>query len=382
MTSGRGLSTPLLARTSRSTSRCFEDAAPALDRTGPCDRERAPVRGLLAGHRRTAARLVRDPAKPRGADSVSGSSTRAGCPSSSAARGIPRPVDRRRAGRPVTALAPGGRLAVMARPAVGTVIRKPTSRGTSFALRVTFQGERVFVPLGGSWEGWTEDRVQAEREHIARMIARGEWTPPDNEPAAAAPGEPPSFQVFASEWLERKRRRVGAQDPQRPAVATEHGHGPLRPAPRRPDRRGRDRGLRAGDARRTRSDTRRRGRRPPADADGHAPRRANLRAPPAAAVERVDQQGDRGRSHGAQGRPSALSEARPAQPRRRTRRLLEGPAGREVVPRAAPHRRAARSGAPARRPRRCARLGQGRLHPRSRTRAPSSSHATSASPTS
>ncbi len=111
----------------------------------------------------------------------------------------------------MTALAPGGRLAVVARPTVGTVIRKSTTRGTSFALRVTFQGERVFVPLGGSWEAWTEERVQAEREHIARMIARGEWTPPDSDRAAAAPGEPPSFQVFASEWLERKRRRVGTK---------------------------------------------------------------------------------------------------------------------------------------------------------------------------
>ena len=111
----------------------------------------------------------------------------------------------------MTTLARGGRLAVMARPAVGTVIRKRTGRGTSYALRVTFHGERVFVPLGGSWDGWTEERVQAEREHIARMIARGEWTPPDHDQPAAAPGEPPSFQVFASEWLERKRRRVGTK---------------------------------------------------------------------------------------------------------------------------------------------------------------------------
>lgn len=111
----------------------------------------------------------------------------------------------------MTAIAPGASLHNVARPAVGTVIRKPTGRGTSFALRVTFQGERVFVPLGGAWEGWTEDRVQAEREHIARMIERGEWAPPESEPVAAAPGEPPNFQVFASEWLERKRRRVGAK---------------------------------------------------------------------------------------------------------------------------------------------------------------------------
>jgi hypothetical protein len=91
----------------------------------------------------------------------------------------------------------------MARPAVGTVIRKTTGRDTSYALRVTFHGERVFVPLGGSWEGWTEERVQAEREHIARMIARGEWTPPDSTRDDAPSGEPPIFQLFASEWLER-----------------------------------------------------------------------------------------------------------------------------------------------------------------------------------
>jgi integrase len=97
----------------------------------------------------------------------------------------------------------------MPRPALGTVIRKPTRRGTSYALRVSFRGERAFVPLGGSWEGWTEERAQDEREHIARMIQRGEWSPPDREPPPVpASRDVPTFQVFASEWLERKRRRV------------------------------------------------------------------------------------------------------------------------------------------------------------------------------
>jgi integrase len=36
----------------------------------------------------------------------------------------------------------------------------------------------------------------------------GRGTPPDSTRDDAAPGEPPSFQLFASEWLERKRRRV------------------------------------------------------------------------------------------------------------------------------------------------------------------------------
>ena len=98
----------------------------------------------------------------------------------------------------------------MARPAVGTVIREPTQRGISYALRVTFQRERYRVPLGGSWEGWDEDRVQREREYIALQIERGEWVPPRRKPSqpVTVAGGIPTFQVFASEYAQRKRRRV------------------------------------------------------------------------------------------------------------------------------------------------------------------------------
>jgi len=69
------------------------------------------------------------------------------------------------------------------------------------------------VSLGGSWEGWTEERVQAEREYIAAQMARGEWAPPartrrpTEEPAASGV----TFQVFASGWLARRKSRVEAK---------------------------------------------------------------------------------------------------------------------------------------------------------------------------
>ncbi len=55
----------------------------------------------------------------------------------------------------------------MGRPATGTVVRKPTKRGISYALKVRYKSRREYVYLGGSWEGWTEERVDEERRYIA-----------------------------------------------------------------------------------------------------------------------------------------------------------------------------------------------------------------------
>jgi hypothetical protein len=66
----------------------------------------------------------------------------------------------------------------MARPAVGTVVRRKTNRGMTFGLKVTWRDpatgikERVPVHLGGDWDGWTEERVQEERELIAKPAAQ------------------------------------------------------------------------------------------------------------------------------------------------------------------------------------------------------------------
>jgi integrase len=109
----------------------------------------------------------------------------------------------------------------MARPAVGSVLRRATRRGTSFYLRVTWRdpatGEttRLLVPLGGEWEGWDEARVHQERELIATLIARGEWVPPQQR-ASSTPSvrdaslEAETFQVAASRHFDRRKRRMGS----------------------------------------------------------------------------------------------------------------------------------------------------------------------------
>jgi integrase len=127
---------------------------------------------------------------------------------------------------------------VMARPAVGQVVRRATKRGISYGLRVSWRdpatgaAERVPVHLGGEWEGWDEQRVEEERVHIARMIARGEWIPPVRKmPVLVRPKETTSstesFQVAASRHYDRRKRRMGSDKSRvdlhwRLAVAIEH----------------------------------------------------------------------------------------------------------------------------------------------------------------
>jgi hypothetical protein len=108
---------------------------------------------------------------------------------------------------------------LMARPAAGTVVRRPTKRGTSYLLKVTWTDpatgvtDRYHEKLGGEWEGWTEERVQEERELIAKLIARGEWMPSSRrEPAtrtttAAAPTAE-AFEVAATRHYDRRQRRM------------------------------------------------------------------------------------------------------------------------------------------------------------------------------
>jgi integrase len=92
----------------------------------------------------------------------------------------------------------------MARPRTGTIVRRKTTRGTAYSLR--FHGLPLHR-LGGDWEGWTEQRVQDERDHISRMISRGEYDAqtkpdlPEQEPA-------PTFRVAASLFFARKHPKA------------------------------------------------------------------------------------------------------------------------------------------------------------------------------
>ena len=96
----------------------------------------------------------------------------------------------------------------MARPRTGTIARQKTKRGISYGLRFSWRGQRIFHQIGGSWEGWTEERVEAERAYVAAQVERGEYVPP-TAPAAPPISQPDqqTFQVFASVVMARWRRR-------------------------------------------------------------------------------------------------------------------------------------------------------------------------------
>jgi integrase len=88
--------------------------------------------------------------------------------------------------------------------------RKKTKLGMSYGVRFWHRGTEIYHHIGGSWEGWTEERVEKERGYIIEQVERGEYVP--QRPVAASPArveEIPTFQVFASFLLDRKRRRVG-----------------------------------------------------------------------------------------------------------------------------------------------------------------------------
>jgi integrase len=100
----------------------------------------------------------------------------------------------------------------MARPRRGTLRRRQTTQGVSYTVQFSYRGEEHYVYLGGSWEGWTEQRAVAEHGYLMAKVNRGEWTPAPHEPLSG-PAEPaPSFQLVASEWLHRHQLKAGDPD--------------------------------------------------------------------------------------------------------------------------------------------------------------------------
>ena len=76
-------------------------------------------------------------------------------------------------------------------------------------MRIRWRGERIYHHLGGTWEGWTEERVEQELRYLTAQVERGEYLPQRPNAAPAGPAEAlPTFQVFASVVLARKKRRV------------------------------------------------------------------------------------------------------------------------------------------------------------------------------
>jgi len=95
----------------------------------------------------------------------------------------------------------------MGRRATGSIVTTPGEHGTAFAARFMAYGQRRYVTLGSSSDGWDHSRAADELANILADVRRGTWQPPSRE-LAAAPSEEPTFHQFASEWFEAKRHEI------------------------------------------------------------------------------------------------------------------------------------------------------------------------------
>lgn len=84
------------------------------------------------------------------------------------------------------------------RKSTGSIVEKPTKRGTSFGIRFRALGRRQWVHLGTDAEGWTRERAQEELAYVLAQVRRGEWEP-DLPPEHHEPA--PDFHGFATDWL-------------------------------------------------------------------------------------------------------------------------------------------------------------------------------------
>jgi integrase len=95
----------------------------------------------------------------------------------------------------------------MAPKPTGEVVERQRRRGTTYALRFRVAGQRQYVTLGNSWDGYTRREADIELENVLADVRRGIWKPPTVE-VVAVPAEDPTFHVFASEWLESQRHEL------------------------------------------------------------------------------------------------------------------------------------------------------------------------------
>jgi integrase len=70
-------------------------------------------------------------------------------------------------------------------------------------------GRRRSHYIGGSWEGWTLERAEKERQFIIEQVNRGSYVPRTRERSAPSRAGMPSFRDAAEAWLERYRLKNG-----------------------------------------------------------------------------------------------------------------------------------------------------------------------------
>jgi integrase len=98
----------------------------------------------------------------------------------------------------------------MARESTGQVLERQGKHGTAYAARVRAYGERHYLTLGHTHNGYTRRQAETELQNILADIRRGTWTPTPTQPVAA-PAQDPTFHEFASQWFESHRHEVAAR---------------------------------------------------------------------------------------------------------------------------------------------------------------------------
>lgn len=66
----------------------------------------------------------------------------------------------------------------MTRPATGAIVEKRTTRGTSYALRFRAYGQRRYLTLGTTADGWSRALAEDELQNVLADVRRGTWRPP------------------------------------------------------------------------------------------------------------------------------------------------------------------------------------------------------------
>jgi integrase len=94
----------------------------------------------------------------------------------------------------------------MARPASGQVVERTTKRGCVFALRFRAFGERRYLTLGSSAEGWDLRRAETELANVLADVRRGIWQPPVEAAPVSELQREQTFHEFASQWMHSREQ--------------------------------------------------------------------------------------------------------------------------------------------------------------------------------
>ncbi len=92
----------------------------------------------------------------------------------------------------------------MPRRPTGQVLERERDGALVFALRFRAYGERRYVTLGTTAQGWTRRKAEEELANILADVRRGIWQPAKAQ-ESKAPETEPTFHEFASEWFETRR---------------------------------------------------------------------------------------------------------------------------------------------------------------------------------